>query len=90
MADDESKRVIMDFSKGAVQMTARGATTGTSHVNLNLDYANEPLSIAFDPDFLRDAFKALGDSVTFNIVDEKRPAVFKDGDDYIHLVVPMV
>lgn len=90
MADDESKRVVLDFDVGKVKMTAHGVTTGKSHVTLNLDYAHDALVIAFDPTFLKDAFKALGNNVTMSMVDNKRPAVFKDGDDYLHMIVPMV
>lgn len=90
MADDESKRVEMNFENNKVLMAARGATTGKSSVTLNLVYDNDPLSIAFDPQFLNDAFKAMGSKITMSIVDGKRPAVFKDGDDYLHMIVPMV
>jgi len=90
MADDESKRVVMEFDSGKVKMKAQGATTGKSHVTLNLDYVHDALSIAFDPDYLKDAFKALGNNVTMSMVDPNRPAVFKDGDDYLHMIVPMV
>lgn len=90
--DDESKRVDISFSPGRVGMQARGADTGSSEVELKLpDYEGPELAIAFDPSYLVEFLRAVDgeESVTLEMVDGTKPAVFRGGDGYVFLVMPL-
>jgi DNA polymerase-3 subunit beta len=92
MTDDESKRVDFDFQSGKVTLQARGAETGSSEVELALDGFDGPaVEIAFDPQYLLEMFRAVeGEpSVTLEMTDGQKPAVFRVGDNYLYLVMPM-
>jgi DNA polymerase-3 subunit beta len=92
MTDDESKRVDMTFASGKVTMTARGAATGSSEVVLALpDYEGPEVSIAFDPEYLVEFLRSLeGEAtVTLEMADGGKPALFKCGDNYLYLVMPL-
>lgn len=92
MTDEESKRVEFDFRPGKVILQARGAETGSSEVELALDGFNGPgVEIAFDPHYLLDMFRAVeGEpTVTLEMTDGQKPAVFRVGENYIYLVMPM-
>ena len=92
MTDEESKRVDMVFTPGKVTMQARGAGTGSSEVEMSLpDYDGPEVKIAFDPDYLVEFLRALeGEStVTLEMADGSKPALFKCGDGYVYLVMPL-
>ena len=92
MTDDESKRVDMTFESGKVTMTARGAATGSSEVVLPLpDYDGAEVQIAFDPEYLVEFLRALeGETtVTLEMSGGDKPALFKCGDNYVYLVMPL-
>lgn len=92
MTDEESKRVDMTFASGKVTMTARGAATGSSEVVLPLpDYDGAEVQIAFDPEYLVEFLRALeGEtSITLEMSGGDKPALFKCGDNYVYLVMPL-
>lgn len=92
MTDDESKRVDFAFEPGRAVLTARGAETGSSEVTLDLpEYAGPELKIAFDPAYLTDMLRAVeGEpTATLELTDGSKPAVFRVGDDYTYLVMPL-
>ncbi|MCE9568236.1 MAG: DNA polymerase III subunit beta [Planctomycetes bacterium] len=92
VTDDESKRVEMRFSPGKVAMQARGADTGSSEVELLLpEYDGPEVNIAFDPSYLVEFLRALeGEpTVMLEMTDGTKPALFKCGDGYVYLVMPL-
>jgi DNA polymerase III subunit beta len=93
MTDEESKKINFNFSPGSVKMQAQGAKTGSSKVNLALpDYDGPAIDIAFDPSYLTDMLKVVDNStaIQLDLIDSQKSAVFRIGDDYIYLVVPLV
>jgi DNA polymerase-3 subunit beta len=92
MTDDESKRVDFAFEPGRAVLTARGPETGSSEVELSLpDYPGPEVRIAFDPAYLTDMLKAVDGepTATLELTDGSKPALFKIGDDYTYLVMPL-
>lgn len=91
MTDEESKRVAFQFAPGKLTLQAQGAATGKSKVEMPLDYSGNPVSINFDPNFLIDMLKVLDGSevVQLDLVDPQKPALFRAGDDYLYLVMPL-
>jgi DNA polymerase-3 subunit beta len=92
VTDDESKRVDMTFAPGRVGMKARGSETGSSEVELPLpEYDGPEVTIAFDPGYLVEFLRALeGEpAVTLEMTDGGKPALFRCGDGYVYLVMPL-
>ncbi|HEV3440440.1 MAG TPA: DNA polymerase III subunit beta, partial [Gemmata sp.] len=92
MTDDESKRVDMTFSPGKVAMEARGAQTGSSEVELSLpEYEGPDIKIAFDPEYVVEFLRAVEGqaAVTLEMSDGTKPALFRCGDNYVYLVMPL-
>ncbi|MCE9532045.1 MAG: DNA polymerase III subunit beta [Planctomycetes bacterium] len=91
MADDESKRVAFNFEPGKLTLQAQGAATGKSKVELQIDYKGAPISINFDPNFVADMLKVLdpSEAIQLDLVDSQKPALFRVGDDYLYLVMPL-
>lgn len=90
MADDETKRVDFQFEAGSVEMVAK-STLGASDVRLDLPgYAGDTLEVAFNPAYLADCFRVCAcESLDVEMTDGGKPVVFRDGADYLHLVMPL-
>jgi DNA polymerase-3 subunit beta len=92
MTDEESKRVAFQFAPGKLTLQAHGAATGKSKVEMPLpDFSGAAISINFDPNFLIDMLKVLdpGEVVQLDLVDPQKPALFRAGEDYLYLVMPL-
>ena len=91
MTDEESKRVIFEFAKKKLTLQSRGAETGRSKVELPLDYDGKNVNISFDPRFLGEMLRVLDEEspLTLELVDGNTPALFRSGDDYSYIVMPL-
>jgi DNA polymerase-3 subunit beta len=93
MTDDESKRILFHFAPGKLKLEAQGATTGRSKVEMKLeDYGGPAIDISFDPAYLTDMLRVVdgGEVLQLDLVDGQKSAVFRSGEDYLYLVVPLV
>ena len=93
MTDDETKRVEFSFEAGKVTLNAQGgADNGSGEVMLELpDYKGSKVEIAFNPQYLIDMLRAVDNEPTLKLemTDGQKPAVFRLGDDYLYLVMPL-
>jgi DNA polymerase-3 subunit beta len=92
MTDDETKRVDFSFAPGKLTLKAEGSETGSSEVVMLLpDYTGDEVDIAFDPQYLTEMLRAIEGEPTLNLemTDGDKPAVFKVGDAYLYLVMPL-
>lgn len=91
MADEESKRVIFTFTDKKLTLQARGAETGRSRVELAVEYTGKEVQISFDPRFLTDMLRVLEPdaALSLEMVDGNSPALFKCGDNYSYVVMPL-
>ncbi|MGL4421498.1 MAG: DNA polymerase III subunit beta, partial [Gemmataceae bacterium] len=92
MTDDQTKRVDFSFEPGILTLRAQGADTGSSEVSLELpEYTGSKIDIAFDPSYLVEMLRAIEGTPTIqlDLTDKRTPAVFRAGDNYLYLVMPM-
>ncbi len=93
MTDDESKRVDLSFTPGKLTLQARGVETGSSEVEMALEgYTDEEeRAIAFDPQYLIEFLRAVDGetTITLEMTDGTKPALFRVGENYLYLVMPL-
>lgn len=92
MTDEATKRVDFEFESGKLTLKAEGAEIGSSEVVLHLpDYTGEDITIAFDPGYVLEMLRAIeGEtSITLEMSSGEKPAVFRTGDGYLYLVMPL-
>ncbi|OWK45396.1 DNA polymerase III subunit beta [Fimbriiglobus ruber] len=92
MVDEETKRVDFHFEPGKVTLTARGQDVGSSEVTMALpDYQGAEVDIAFDPSYLVEMLRAIEGEPTavLEMTDGTRPALFRVGESYLYLVMPL-
>lgn len=92
MTDDESKRVVFNFAKKKLTLSARGAESGRSKVEMPIEHEGKTVEISFDPKFLTEMLRVLTPDATLmlEVTDSATPAVFKDDPNYLYVVVPLV
>jgi DNA polymerase III subunit beta len=93
MTDDESKRVEISLAPGLMTLAAQGTTTGKSKVKISLpDYNGAGIKIAFDPQYLTEFLRSLdGETeLALDLINGEKSAVFRMGERYLYLVVPLV
>ena len=91
MTDDESSASIRPSARESDDVRPRAAT-GSSEVELTLpDYDGSEVSIAFDPDYLVEFLRSVeGETtITLEMSGPDKPALFKCGENYLYLVMPL-
>jgi DNA polymerase III subunit beta len=102
---DRGAQVRMEFGDSVLHLTAGGDDGGSAEEDLPVDFAGEPLTIAFNPTYLTEGLGSLhSDRVTFGFTTSSRPAVLRpagedqvDGSgpfpaiqtDYVYLLMPV-
>lgn len=102
---DRGAQVRMEFTEGLLHLSAGADGVGLAEEDLEVDFAGEPLTIAFNPTYLTDGLGSLhAERVTFGFTTASKPAVLRpagdaaaDGPgpfpavhtDYVYLLMPV-
>lgn len=80
---DRGAQVRMELSEGTLRLSAGAEDVGRAEEDLPVDFAGEPLTIAFNPTYLTDGLSSLHSAkVSMGFTDPKKPAVLRPaGDD---------
>jgi DNA polymerase-3 subunit beta len=72
----------MEFSDGTVRLSAGADDVGRAEEDLPVEFAGEPLTIAFNPTYLTDGLGSLhSDRVAFGFTTPSKPAVLRPGGE---------
>lgn len=91
MADDDTKRVVFHFGKGKLTLEAKGGGTGRSRIEMPLEYDAKPIDISFNPQYVVEFLRVLEPDalLTLDLLDGSTPALFRTGENYSYLVMPL-
>jgi DNA polymerase-3 subunit beta len=80
---DRGAQVRMEFSDDVLRLSAGADDVGRAEEDVPVEFAGEPLTIAFNPTYLTDGLGALhSERVSFGFTTPSRPAVLRPaGDD---------
>ena len=79
---DRGAQVRMEFSEGALRLSAGADDVGRAEEDLEVEFVGEPLTIAFNPTYLADGLGSLhSDRVSFGFTTPSRPAVMRPAGD---------
>jgi DNA polymerase-3 subunit beta len=79
---DRGAQVRMEFTDGLLHLSAGADGVGLAEEDLEVDFAGEPLTIAFNPTYLTDGLASLhSDRVTFGFTTASKPAVLRPAPD---------
>ena len=90
LSAERGHAVKLDLSDGMLKLSANNPELGEAHEEIDVDYAGEPLSIAFNARYLLDALTAIGSKETrLGFQDQLSPAQLVPADDTETLAVVM-
>jgi len=79
---DRGAQVRMEFSAVGLRLSAGADGVGLAEEDLAVEFAGEPLTIAFNPTYLTDGLGSLhSDRVTFGFTTASKPAVLRSTGD---------
>jgi DNA polymerase-3 subunit beta len=75
---ERGAQIRMEFADGVLHLSAGADDVGRAEEDLDVDFAGEPLTIAFNPTYLTDGLGSLhSERVTFGFTTPSRPAVLR-------------
>ncbi len=90
LASEKSNSVKLVFSKGNIDIMANTPEVGEARESLAVQYKGKEFSIAFNPEFLMQPLRNLGeDEIFFDLIDEMSPGVIKLNVPFLYVLMPM-
>ncbi len=75
---DRGAQIRMEFADGMLRLSAGADDVGRAEEDLAVDYAGEPLTIAFNPNYLTDGLGSLhSERVSFGFTTPGKPALLR-------------
>jgi DNA polymerase-3 subunit beta len=79
---DRGAQVRMEFSEGSLRLSAGADDVGRAEEDLTIDFAGEPLTIAFNPTYLTDGLGSVhSERVSFGFTTPGKPALLRPALD---------
>lgn len=90
MTDNKNKVVLIDFSPTTMRLSARSDAAGDAIIEMPCVFTGEPFEIKFNPNFLLDVLRVTEDNELHILLkNHEAPFLFKDGNDFQYLVLPL-
>jgi DNA polymerase-3 subunit beta len=94
LVTDRNAPVRMEFGEGSVALTAGGDDEGRAEEQLEVTYDGDPITTAFNPQFLLDGLGALSTGTArLLFTSSTKPVVLRpeatDGAEYTYLIMPV-
>ena len=90
MTIEDYKLLCFKFFNNMLEITCSTPDVGESKVSMVIEYSDEELEIGFNPDYILDFMRVVdNDHVLFELRDKKTAGIFKVGDDYQYMVMPL-
>ncbi|HET9875010.1 MAG TPA: DNA polymerase III subunit beta [Mycobacterium sp.] len=82
LVTEHGAQVRMELGEGTLRLSAGTEERGRAEEDLPVDFAGEPLTIAFNPTYLTDGLGSLhSERVSLGFTDPKKPAVLRPAHD---------
>ena len=90
MTSDKNNSVKVHIADHTLEATGSSSEFGESNITLNVEYSGEPVTVAFNPQFLLDPLLNLTkDEVIFEFKDDLSPGVVRTSDAFLCVVMPL-
>jgi DNA polymerase-3 subunit beta len=89
MTTASSQAVVLEFGAQRLVVSKESADVGSAREELEIAYAGEPMTVAFNPEFWLDVLKVIdGEEVAIELGGPERPAVIRQ-PGFTYVVLPM-
>ncbi len=86
----ESKGIRIAIGPEGMVLSGRAQEHGEAVVKMSgIQYSGSPITIGFNPEFLLDALKVCGETLTLELKESARPGLFRSGPVFQYVVMPV-
>ncbi|MHC4661148.1 MAG: DNA polymerase III subunit beta [Planctomycetota bacterium] len=90
MTDQDSRAVRLSFEPNLLRFSSQAVNVGESNIELKTDYAGEEFEVAFNPEYVLEPLKVLGEEkITISLKDGDTPGLIQAGETYTYIVMPI-
>ena len=90
VTSEKNNSITLKFSKNLLEFHGSSPELGESHESMAIEYDNDSVQLAFNPQFLMDPLKAIPkDELFFEFKDELSPGLFKTHEDFLCVIMPL-
>ena len=90
MTVDQTNSIKLTFGNNRLEITAVTPEIGEARESLPVKFDQDPVSIAFNPEFLMNPLRTLDtDEIFVEMTDELSPGVFKSTEPFLYVLMPM-
>jgi len=90
LTSEESRGVRLALNKGKLVFSGRAAEAGDAEVEMNIDYAGEPMEIGFNPAFITEALRVMdAEQFELELGSADRPGLLKCGGNFLYVLMPI-
>jgi len=90
LTSEESRGIKIAASKNKLVFSARAPETGDAEVDVVVDYAGEPIEIGFNPQFLADCLRVVGEpQFELELGQSDTPGLIKAGANFLYVLMPI-
>ena len=90
LTTQESQAIKLQLSKNKLIISKSTPEVGETKEELLAEYAGPEMTTGFNPTYLQDVLKTIKkDKVSIEFTGAEKPAVVRQGSEYIYIVLPM-
>ena len=92
LISDKTSYVKLNLKKDLMVLSIETPEVGQAQEEIEIDYKGEELTIAFDPSYIMDVLKNIGDDeIYFDFIDSENPGVIRQVnlDNYLCVIMPI-
>jgi DNA polymerase-3 subunit beta len=90
LTSEESRGIKLAASKNKLVFSARAPETGDAEVDVTVDYTGEPIEIGFNPQFLADCLRVVGEpQFDLELGQSDTPGLIKAGANFLYVLMPI-
>lgn len=91
LTSEETRGVRMALDKDRLRLSSRAPEMGEAEIDVPVSgYDGEPIEIGFNPAFLTEALRVIGDvNVVVELKAPNKPGLIRSGADFLYVVMPV-
>lgn len=90
LTSEESRGIKLALSKNKLIFSAKAPETGDAEVDVIVEYTGEPIEIGFNPQFLADAIRVIGEpQFDLELGQADTPGLIKAGANFLYVLMPI-
>ena len=90
LASEKTRSIKLTFKEKSLLIAVNQPEVGEASEEVPITYGGKEVTVAFNPDFLKDALNNLDEeTIYFDIIDAMSPGVIKIGESFLYVIMPM-